>query len=66
MDDNRIGNGTMMVNCCNCGKSLLSGEMTEHLQSKECQETGEKNRMRKDVNDLRKRVIELEERAEDK
>lgn len=62
MNDNRIGNGTMIVTCYNCGESLLSGEMTEHLRSKECQETGKKNRMKKDVKDLRKRVTELEER----
>lgn len=62
--NDKIGNGTMLVTCYNCGKSLLSGEMIEHLQSKECQETGEKNKMRKDVSDLRKRIAELEEKEE--
>jgi len=38
-----------LIACYNCGKSLLSGEMTEHLQSKECKEAGEKKRMIKDI-----------------
>lgn len=62
--DNKIGNGTMLVSCYNCGESLLSGEMTKHLQSKECQEAGEKNRMEKNINNLKERVEELEGKEE--
>ena len=64
--DNRIGNGTMLVTCSNCGKSLLSGQLMRHMQSKECRETGEKKRTREEVSDLRKRVVKLEEEEKKK
>ncbi len=64
--DSRIGNGTMLTTCKNCGKSLLSGQLMKHLLSRECREKGEKIRMQKDISELRKKVEKLEKKNVEK
>ncbi len=62
----KIGNGTMLVSCENCGKSLLSGQLMKHLLSRECREKGEKIRMKDEISDLRKKVERLEKKTKKK
>ena len=64
--DNRIGNGTAITTCENCGKPVLTGNLIKHLHSRECREKGEKIKMQKEINDLEKKVERLEKKEKER